>query len=100
MPIFVILIVFSLVFYTFYKAKYFRCKHPAEKRWISAKSRIALGSFVGLFGVNQLFLYQSMVTYIVAGVFILLGGMSVWAGIKEYQYFLPLAAKEVQEAQK
>ncbi|WP_338470492.1 YtpI family protein [Niallia sp. XMNu-256] len=100
MPIFVILIVFSLVFYLFYKTKYFRSKLPAEKRWLSAKSSIALGSFVGLFGINQLFLYQTTVTYIIAGIFIVLGAINVRAGIKAYKYFLPLAAEEVRETQK
>lgn len=100
MPFLVILIVFSLAFYIFYKAKYIRCKLPAEKRWISAKSSMALGSFVGFFGINQLFLYQTTITYIIAGIFIVLGGINVWAGMKAYKYFLPLAAKEIQEAQK
>ena len=36
MPILVVLIIFSLAFYIFYKAKYFRTKLPAEKKWISA----------------------------------------------------------------
>jgi uncharacterized membrane protein HdeD (DUF308 family) len=100
MPVLVILIIFSLAFYIFYKAKYFRTKLPAEKRWISAKSSMALGSFVSLFGLNQLFLYQTTLTYIIAGIFIVLGVINIWGGLKAYKYFLPLAAKEVQEAQK
>jgi hypothetical protein len=97
MPILVVLIIFALVFYIFYKAKYFRTKLPAEKKWISAKSSIALGSFVALFGLNQLFLFQSVVTYIVAAIFIILGLINILGGIKAYKYFLPIAAKEVQE---
>jgi|SRR3954451_18283792 hypothetical protein len=97
MPILIVLIIFSLAFYIFYKVKYFRTKLPAEKKWISAKSSIALGSFVALFGLNQLFLFQSTVTYIVALVFIILGGVNISGGIKAYKYFLPLAVKEVQE---
>src|SRR3954453_6303806 len=97
MPILVVLIIFALVFYIFYKAKYFRTKLPAEKKWISAKSSIALGSFVTLFGLNQLFLFQSVVTYIVAAIFIILGLINILGGIKAYKYFLPIAAKEVQE---
>ena len=97
MPVLVILIIFSLAFYIFYKTKYFRTQLPAEKRWISSKSSIALGSFVGLFGLNQLFLYQTTVTYIIAGLFIILGAINIWGGVKAYKYFLPLAAKEVQE---
>lgn len=97
MPILVILIVFSLSFYLVYKVKYVRSKRPAERKWISAKSSIALGLFVALFGVNQFFLDGNTVTYIVAGIFILIGGFSIYAGIKAYKYYLPLAAKEAQE---
>ncbi|MBB6445699.1 YtpI family protein [Bacillus benzoevorans] len=97
MPVFVILIVFSLSFYIYFKAKYFRTKLPAEKKWISAKSSIALGSFIAMFGVNQLFLFHTTVTYIVAGIFIVLGAINIMGGIKAYKYFLPLVKKELQE---
>ncbi|MEH7885969.1 YtpI family protein [Bacillus sp. JJ1609] len=97
MPIFVLLIVLSFVFYIFYKIKYVRSKRPAEKKWLSAKSSIALGLFVGLFGLNQVFLFQTTLTYIVAVIFIIIGSMSVWSGVKAYKFYLPLAAKEAKE---
>ena len=97
MPILVLLIVLSFAFYIFYKVKYVRSRRPAEKKWLSAKSSIALGVFVALFGVNQLFLFQSTVTYIVAAIFIIVGSLSVWAGLKAYKFYLPLAAKEASE---
>lgn len=100
MPILVILIVFSLVFYIFYKAKGFRSKHLAEKKWIASKASIALGLFIALFGVNQLFLYQSTITYIISAIFIVLGAINIWANIKIYKYYLPLAAQEIQEEKK
>ncbi|WP_071396016.1 YtpI family protein [Bacillus tuaregi] len=96
MPILVMFIVISLAFYIFYKAKYFRTRMPAEKKWISAKGSIALGSFIALFGINQLFLFQTTVTYIVAAVFIALGVVNIFGGIKAYKYFLPLAIKEIE----
>ncbi|MGM9924613.1 MAG: YtpI family protein [Bacillus sp. (in: firmicutes)] len=94
MPVFVILIIIALAFYLFYKTKYFRTKLPMERKWLSAKSSIALGTFVAIFGVNQLFLFQTIVTYIVATIFILVGGLSVWSGIRAYRFFLPLAIDE------
>lgn len=97
MPIFVLLIVLSFVFYIFYKIKYVRSKRPAERKWLSAKSSIALGLFVALFGLNQLFLFQTTITYIVAAIFIIIGSMSVWSGVKAYKFYLPLAAKEAKE---
>jgi len=90
----------SLAFYIFYKTKYFRSKLPIEKKWISSKSSISLGSFVTLFGINQLFLFQSTVTYIVAAVFIIIGLLSVFSGFKAYKYFLPLTLLEAQETKK
>jgi uncharacterized membrane protein HdeD (DUF308 family) len=97
MPILVILFVFSLSFYVFYKAKYFRTRRPAEKKWISAKATVALGLFVALFGLNQFFINQTMVGYIVGIVFILLGAFNVWSGIKSYKFHLPHAIKEAEQ---
>ena len=84
MPVFVILIVISLAFYLFYKVKSVRTQLPMEKKWISGKSLVALGAFVALFGINQLFLFQSTVTYIIAGIFILIGGTSLLGGYKMF----------------
>lgn len=97
MPIFVFLIVISFSLFLFYKTKYFRSRRPAEKDWLSAKSSIALGSFVALFGINQLFLFHTTVTYIVSAVFIIMGGVSVFNGIGAYRYYLPHAIKEAEE---
>lgn len=99
MPVFAILVVFALAFYLFYKVKYFRSKLPVERKWLSAKSSIALGIFVAFFGINQLFLFDSTVTYIVAAVFIIVGFLSVWAGYKAYKFFLPLAIDEAEKMQ-
>lgn len=97
MPFLVLLIILSLTFYVFYKIKFVRCRLPMEKKYLSGKSGIALGLFVGLFGINQLFLHPSTITYIIGGIFILLGFFSVWAGIKSLRYFKPFAIKELEE---
>jgi uncharacterized membrane protein HdeD (DUF308 family) len=97
MPILVFCIVMSFVFYIFYKVKFVRSRQPAEKAWISAKSRIALGLFVSIFGVNQLFLFHTTVTYIVAAIFILMGILNIWTGWKAYKHFLPLAIQEAEQ---
>ncbi|MFD2446324.1 YtpI family protein [Bacillus sp. CGMCC 1.16607] len=96
MPFLVAFIVISFVFYIFYKVKYVRSKQPYERRWISAKSSMALGLFVALFGVNQLFLFHTTVTYIVAAIFIVMGVSSIWTGWKAYKHFLPLAIEEAE----
>ncbi len=97
MPILVILFIFSLSFYVFYKAKYFRTHRPAEKKWISSKASVCLGLFVAFFGLNQFFVNHSAVSYIVGTVFVLLGAINVWGGIKSYKFYLPLAVEEAEQ---
>jgi len=99
-PVLVILIIFSLSFYAYYKMKYFRSHRPAERRWISAKANMALGSFVFFFGANQFFLYSSTITYVVGTIFLLIGGGSVWAGYRTYKHYLPLVIEEAAQLTK
>lgn len=102
MPFLVFFIVLSFSFYVFYKIKYVRSKLPMERKMLNGKSSIALGLFVALFGVNQLFLYDTTPTtaYIVAIVFILIGSLSAWVGLKTYRHHIPFALKEAEEATK
>jgi amino acid transporter len=97
MPVLVFFIILSLVLYFFYKTKYFRSQKPVEKKWLAAKSSIALGVFVGLFGINQLFLFSTTVTYIVSSIFIIIGFLSAINGFKRYRYYLPFVEKEAEE---
>lgn len=90
-------IVILFAFYLFYKAKYFRSSRPVEKKWLGAKSNIALGLFVCLFGINHLFfISETTVTFIVSIIFIVYGGVFTWVGFKKYKHYLPFAIEEVQ----
>ncbi|MDQ0197008.1 YtpI family protein [Neobacillus ginsengisoli] len=102
MSVLVVLIVVLFAFYLFYKTKYIRSNRPVEKKWLSAKSSIALGLFVSIFGINILFISQLMMTYIVAALFIIYGGFFTWIGFKKYKHYLPFAIQEAElyEAQK
>lgn len=97
MPFLVFLIILSASFYIYYKIKYFRSRRPMEKKLLSGKSSMALGLFVALFGVNQLFLFSSTVTYVVAAVFILLGCASAWAGFKSFRHHIPYVEEEAKQ---
>ncbi|MFY4774609.1 YtpI family protein [Metabacillus sp. RGM 3146] len=97
MPIFVIFVVFSFSFYVFYKVKYYRSKKPMEKSWVSAKSSIALGSFVFFFGLNQVFMFRSSTSLIIGVIFMAVGAASVWAGYRAYKHYLPLAVNESRQ---
>ncbi|MFL6561543.1 MAG: YtpI family protein, partial [Bacillus sp. (in: firmicutes)] len=85
MFVFVVLIAVLFAFYLFYKTKYIRSNRLVEKKWLAAKSNIALGLFVLLFGVNHLlFISETTVMYIVAVVFIVYGALFSWVGFKKY----------------
>ncbi|WP_064092613.1 YtpI family protein [Rossellomorea aquimaris] len=90
-------IVLAFTFYIFYKIKQVRTRRPMEKKWLSAKASIALGLFVTLFGLNQLLLFPSTITYFIGGLFILIGLGSCWAGYKMYKHVLPYAEREAKE---
>lgn len=57
---------------------------------------MTLGLFVLLFGVNQLFLFKTTTTYVVATIFILVGGLSAYGGYRIYKQYAPLAVEEAQ----
>ncbi|MGE8206326.1 YtpI family protein [Heyndrickxia sp. NPDC080065] len=97
MPFIVFFIILSLSFYVFYKIKFVRSNLPMERKYLTGKSGICLGLFVGLFGINQLFIHPTTITYIIGGIFIILGFFSVWAGIKSLRYYRPFAIKELEE---
>ncbi|WP_019242900.1 MULTISPECIES: YtpI family protein [Bacillus] len=100
MPVLVTLIIIALAFYCFYKVRFFRTKLPMEKKWLSSKSSIALGLFVLLFGINQIFLFQTTLTYVISSIFIIIGALSSYTGFKSYKFFLPLAIEEAEQFQK
>lgn len=97
MPVLVVLIVITLAFYVYYKAKAYRSTKQIVKQWISSKSSIALGLFVAFFGLNQIFLYRSSLSLIVGAIFLLIGLGSSWAGYRAYKHYLPLVMKDAQE---
>jgi hypothetical protein len=94
LPALVVLIVLSIALYLYYKVRFFRAKTPLEKKWLSAKSSMALGLFVALFGVNRLLISLSPVSLIVATVFLIVGGMSLRNGWKAYKHYRPYAESE------
>ncbi|PPA71629.1 YtpI family protein [Jeotgalibacillus proteolyticus] len=103
MLIFVFLIIFSAVSYLYFKTKQIRSPRPVEKQWQASRAGIALGVGIGLFGINQLFLFNFemssdlIVTYIIAAAFILVGFGSAWLRYKAFKQLTPFLAKENEE---
>jgi amino acid transporter len=97
MSVLVVIIVLLFAFYLFYKTKYFRSNRLVEKKWLAAKSNIALGLFVFFFGVNHLiFISETTTTFIVSAVFIIYGAVFSWIGFKKYKHYLPFAIEEAK----
>jgi len=71
--LFVLLIVLAIVFYFYFKTKQFRSELPIAKKWYANRALVALGSLLFFFGLNQLFLFQTTLTYVISALFIVLG---------------------------
>lgn len=74
--LFVFGIIASGVFYFVFKTRQFRTSHmfPIRKKMYASMAGTALGSLLIFFGVNQLLIFDGVLTYVVAAIFILFGG--------------------------
>ncbi|MFD1737106.1 YtpI family protein [Bacillus salitolerans] len=97
MPVFMILIILSLSFYVYFKIKFFRVKAPMHRKWLSAKSSVALGLFVTFFAINSFIAQPSTLSTIIGIIFVLIGVGSAWAGYRAYKYYLPLVVEEANK---
>lgn len=96
MLIFAFFIIVSIVFYFYYKTKQFRTQLPIRQKWYQSKAGVALGSFLGFFGLNQFFLYQTAVTYVIGGIFIVLGAMMAITNSKAARHYRPFVDEETR----
>lgn len=85
--IFPILIVISIVLYVYYKVAILKNKDKLTQAYFNAKSRICLGSFVFFFGINQYIYYLTRISLFVGIVFILLGALQMYVGLKEVKHY-------------
>lgn len=71
-------IVVSFAVYFYYKTKQFRSTLPIRKKWYKAKSNVALGVFIIMFGLNATIIYPTVIGFTVAAVFFVVGmGLAV-----------------------
>jgi len=87
MLIFALLIVISVVLYIYYKVAILKSNDRLTQEYYQAKSRMALGSFIVAFGINQYLLYQTRLTLFIGIVFLLLGVMQLHVGIRDARFF-------------
>jgi len=71
--LFVVLIVLSFVLYFYFKTKQFRSELPIAKKWYANRALVALGSLLFFFGINQITLFPTTLTYVISGLLIIIG---------------------------
>ncbi|MGG0656346.1 YtpI family protein [Rummeliibacillus pycnus] len=67
------LIIITFVFYFYFKTKQFRTNLPIRKKWYANRAGVALGILLILFGINQIILYHTVLTYVVCAIMIVFG---------------------------
>lgn len=88
-------IVVSFVWYFYFKTKQLRTNLPIRKKWFAAKASLCLGAFIFFFGINFLYIYQSSITYIVSGLFILLGAYVMYHNYKASKHYGQFVQEEL-----
>lgn len=96
--IFVVIIVVALMFYLYNKTKQLRTPAALEIRhkWYKAKANVCLGIFILTFGINQFVLFADAITYIVGGIFIVLGAFVAYENVKRAKHYGAFIAEERQ----
>ncbi|PKH11403.1 YtpI family protein [Planomicrobium okeanokoites] len=96
MLIFIFLMIFSIVFYFYYKTKQFRATLPIRKKWYASTAAFFLGSFGVFLGIDLLIVFQTPLTYIVAGIFIILGLAFCIHNYKAARHYHKFVAEEAR----
>lgn len=89
--VFVFLIVLSFLLYFYFKVKQLRSDYPIAKKWHANRALVTLGSLLFFFGLNQLSLFPSTLTYVISALFIALGLFSMvhyYKAAKHYGQFV------------
>lgn len=82
MVIFPIIIILSITLYIYFKVTILRTTDTLEIYIANSKARIALGSFVFFFGINQYIFYETQVSLFIGILFLVIGGMQMNIGRK------------------
>jgi len=93
MFIFPMTIVLSVTIYLYFKVQILRTKDPLHQEHANAKSRVALGLFITVFGMNQYVFYQTKLALFIGIAFIVLGIMQMVHGYRKTKFY----GKQVKE---
>ncbi|MGM9967052.1 MULTISPECIES: YtpI family protein [unclassified Rummeliibacillus] len=89
-----LLIIITFVFYLYFKTKQFRTNLPIRKKWYANRAGIALGMLLILFGINQIIIYHTILTYVVCAILILFGLYATVNYNKRVRHYAQYIAEE------
>lgn len=84
--LFIFMIVLSFAAYFYYKTKQFHSTLPIRKKWYKARSGVALGVFIIAFGLNTCIVYPTLVGFLIAAVFIIVGFIETLTSYKRARH--------------
>ncbi|PKR79280.1 hypothetical protein CEY16_05940 [Halalkalibacillus sediminis] len=87
MPFFISIIVISFILYVFFKVRILNEKEPVKMHYTNAKARMALGTFISAFGINQYVFYETQLALFIGIVFLILGIAQIVYGYKLFKHF-------------
>lgn len=96
MLIFLFLMIFSIVFYFYYKTKQFRATLPIRKKWYAATAAFFLGSFGVFLGIDLVVVFQTPLTFIISGIFIVLSLALLIHNYKAARHYHKFVAEETR----
>jgi hypothetical protein len=96
--IFLFFIFASFLFYFYFKTKQFRTpqRFPIRKKMFSSLSGSSLGGLLIFFGLNQIVLFDGVITYIIAAVFILFGLFVFVFNFRAFKHYKQFVEEETE----
>ena len=96
--LFVFLIIFSVVYYIYFKMRQFRTSHmhPIRKKMYASMAGTSLGGLLLFFGINQVILFDEVANYIVAVIFIALGLYVLIVNYRGYAHYKKFVVEEAE----
>lgn len=95
---FVFLIITSGVFYVYFKFRQFRTTYvlPIRKQMYSSMAGASLGALLLFFGLNQIVIFDKLIVYVIAAIFIPLGLYVLVFNFRAYRHYIQFVKEEAK----
>lgn len=95
---FVFLIISSGVFYFYFKFRQFRTTYrlPIRKQMYASMAGASLGGLLLFFGINQIIIFDKLIVYIIAAIFIPLGLYVLVFNFRAYRHYIKFVEEEAR----